>query len=105
LTEIRDAAEPDLRNVAFVFTCDPCAAEFFPQAQLPRVAGVLGPGDWDGEMRSAVVHAACAAYFVANGFEIVGADPDDPEDSAGPDLFCPHYKWDEAAEEWKAKAQ
>jgi hypothetical protein len=56
-------------------------------------------------MRSAVVHASCAADFVANGFEIVGADPDDPEDNAGPELFCPHYEWDASAEEWKEKAQ
>jgi hypothetical protein len=104
MTGIHDTAEPDLRNAAFVFMCDPCAAEFFPSARPRRLADVLGPGDWDGEMRSAVVHPACAADFVANGFEIVGADPEDPEDNSGPDLYCPHYKWDAAAGQWK-KAQ
>jgi hypothetical protein len=104
MTGIHDEAEPDLRNVAFVFMCDPCAAEFFPQAQLPRLADVLGPREWDGEMRSAVVHAACAADFVANGFGIIGADSDDPEDNDGPELYCPHYKWDAAVDEWR-KAQ
>ncbi len=89
--------EPDLSHMAFVFTCDPCAAEFFPQATLPKLADVLGPRDWDGEMRSAVVHAACAADFVANGFEIVDPDPDEYD---GVELYCPHYKWDAAADEW-----
>jgi len=93
-----EMAEPDLRNVAFVFTCDPCAAEFFPQTALPRLADVLGPRDWDGEMRGAVVHAACAADFVANGFEIVDPDPDE---ALGVELYCPHYKWDAAADERK----
>ena len=102
MTDIRDDAEPDLRNVAFVLMCDPCAGEFFPRAQLPRLADVLGDRDWDwdGEMRYAVVHAACAADFVANGFEIVDPDPDE---ALGVELYCPHYKWDAAADEWKAQ--
>jgi hypothetical protein len=68
-----------------------------PAAQLPRLADVLGPREWDGEMRAAVVHAACAATFVANGFEIVDPDPDE---ALGVELYCPHYKWDAAADEW-----
>jgi hypothetical protein len=94
---MRSGMTPDLSNVAFVFTCDACAAEYFPGATLPRVADVLGSRDWDSEMHSAVVHAACAADFVANGFEIVGPDPGE---NAGADLYCPHYKWDAAADEW-----
>ena len=97
MTETSDLADPDMSNVAFVLMCDPCASEFFPQAQPPRLVDVLGPRDWDGEMRATVVHAACAATFVANGFEIVDPDPDE---NAGVELYCPHYKWDAAADEW-----
>jgi hypothetical protein len=97
MTETSDLADPDMSNVAFVLMCDPCASEFFPQAQPPRLVDVLGPRDWDGEMRATVVHAACAATFVANGFEIVDPDPDE---NAGVELYCPYYKWDAAADEW-----
>lgn len=98
---MRSGMTPDLSKVAFVFMCDPCAAEYFPRSHPPRLADVLGPRDWDGEMRCAVVHAICSADFVANGFEIVGPDPDENE---GVELYCPHYKWDAAADEWR-KAQ
>lgn len=87
---------PDLRNTAVIFTCDLCAAEFFPNP-LPTVGELFGPDHSNPEMHPAIVHAACAADFVANGFEIVG----EPEDDEGPELFCPHYKWDAAADEWK----
>jgi hypothetical protein len=99
MTDMRDVAEPDLSNVAFIFTCDRCAGEFFPDTQLPKIAEVLGDRDWgwDGEMRSAVVHAACTAGFMANGFEIVDPVPDP---ALGLELYCPHHKWDAALDEW-----
>lgn len=95
---IPDIAEPDLSKVAFVFMCDPCAADYFPQKPLPRVGDILVRGGWDSEMRSAAVHSSCAADFVANGFEIVDPDPDEND---GLELYCAHYKWDAAADEWR----
>lgn len=88
---------PDLSRVAFVFTCDPCAAEHFPHAELPRVAAVLGPRDWIGHLRCAVIHATHTARLTTSGFEV--ADPD-PDEKDGIELWCPHSKWDAALDEW-----
>jgi hypothetical protein len=69
---------------ALIFTCDTCAPEYFPQgASRLSQMGIDYPGDPHG----AIVHAACAADFIANGFDLV---PDFVEGTSEPGLFCPH---------------
>lgn len=73
---------------AVIFTCDACAAEYFP-APPPRVSdhGLDQPGD----PHIAIVHASCAADFVANGFDLVPGIVQGRDD---PGLFCPHLAED-----------
>jgi hypothetical protein len=80
-------------TTALVFTCDPCAAEYFPQgiAKLSEI-GIDYPDDPHG----AIVHAPCAADFVANGFELI---PDFVEGTNDIGLFCPHLQYDEDVQE------
>jgi len=69
---------------AIIFTCGDCAAEFFPKppGRLSDL-GISQPGD----PHAAIVHASCAADFVANGFDLV---PGIVEGTNEPGLFCPH---------------
>lgn len=67
-------------TTAVVFCCGPCAGEFFPEPPAQM-------NDRPGKPHVAIVHASCAADFVANGFDIV---PGIVEGTDEPGLFCPH---------------
>ena len=49
-----------------IFACDLCAAEFFPKP--PGRLSELGI-DKPGDPHVAIVHASCAADFIANSFD------------------------------------
>lgn len=90
-------AEPDLSNVVFVLMCDPCA-QTYPGGPPPRLADVLGPRGWDGQMRCAVMPWILLPDLRDAGFETADLAPDENE---GVELYCPHLKWDAALDEWR----
>lgn len=80
-------AAPPPASIAIVFTCDDCALEYFPRNTPPRLSAI--GIDYPNDPCGAMVHAACAAEFVANGFDLI-PNFGDWEGCTDIGLFCPH---------------